>query len=338
MSKNIAVKGVAKLRRWLGASVCLIAAAQALASAGDGKTWGREEFRIRDPFILPEGDTYYLYESQPWLGGREVYVRTSKDLERWSDVKKAMEMPPEVKCIAVWAPEVHKYRGAYWLLTTLTFDPVDPAATNTPAYLRTIRPMMSEGFRDGKLQPRGVWVCRSERPEGPFKPVKMGSVTPPDWMCLDGTLWVEDGKPWMVFCHEWCQTGNGRMMAAPLSEDLSSFAAEPIELFRAACLEGARFVTDGPFLSKTADGGLSMIWSNFIEGSGYCILQCKSSTGTVAGPWSASKPIFTRDGGHGMVFRRFDGEYLLSLHQPNTRDERLHLFPLSLTDDGFALK
>ena len=30
-------------------------------------------------------------------------------------------------------------------------------------------------------------------------------------MCLDGTLWVEDGKPYMIYCHEWVETVDGEM-------------------------------------------------------------------------------------------------------------------------------
>ncbi|MGN0852918.1 MAG: family 43 glycosylhydrolase [Kiritimatiellia bacterium] len=310
-----------------------------LVSAGGAaapKLVSRDEFRIRDPFVLPEGDTYYLYESKPWSGGKGVAVRTSKDLERWTEKEMVLQLPPEVKNTAVWAPEVHKYAGAYWLFTTLTFDPVKPGDTDAPPYLKPIRPMLEKGFSGGALQPRGVWVFRSDRPKGPFVPVKLGSVTPQEWMCLDGTLWVEDGVPWMVFCHEWCQTGNGRMMAAPMSPDLASFTAAPVELFRAACLPGAGHVTDGPFLVKSDEAGLRMIWSNFLKGNGYCVLQCKSLSGKVAGPWTAQTPLFTRDGGHGMLFRRFDGQLTLSLHQPNSNNERMKLFPLRLTGEGLV--
>ena len=38
------------------------------------------------------------------------------------------------------------------------------------------------------------------------------AVTPDGWQSLDGTLYVDrSGKPWMVFCHEWLQVGDGQM-------------------------------------------------------------------------------------------------------------------------------
>ncbi len=301
-----------------------------LAQATEPATVSRDDFRIRDPFVLAEDGTYYLYESKPWSGGRGVAVRTSKDLERWSEKSPVLELPASNACTAVWAPEVHKYDGAYWLFVTLTFaaDAAHP-----------IQPLLQDGFKGGHLQPRGVWVFRSESPRGPFRPVRDGSVTPPGWMCLDGTLWIENGEPWMVFCHEWCQTGNGRMMAAPLSRDLARFTAEPVELFRAADAPGGGFVTDGPFLIRAKDGTLRMIWSNFVKDSGYSVLQCVSDSGTVRGPWKHLAPLYTRDGGHGMLFRTFGGQLTLTLHQPNTSpDERMRLYPAEETSTGLKIK
>ena len=337
MSKKIRPVPVA--RRWGLRSLALAWIALAWTARADGaaETLSREAFRIRDPFVLVDGGTYYLYESKPWSGGKGVAVRTSKDLERWTEKEMVMRLPPEVKSTAVWAPEVHAYKGAYWLFTTLTFEAVKPGDADAPSYLKPIQPLLAKGFAGGTLQPRGVWVFRSDSPRGPFVPVKMGPVTPSEWMCLDGTLWVENGEPWMVFCHEWCQTGNGRMMAAPMSDDLSRFTAEPVELFRAADAPNGGFVTDGPFLRRTRDGVLRMIWSNFIKDSGYCVLQCASASGSVRGPWKGHVPLFTRDGGHGMIFSRTDGTQLLTIHQPNTSPgERMRLFPIRETAAGFV--
>ncbi len=306
-------------------AVMLIASA---AGAEGKKLFTGDEFRIRDPFVLADNGTYYLYESKPWDGGKGVDVRTSTDLENWTEKEPVMTLPPEVNNTAVWAPEVHKYNGAYWLFTTLTF-PADPA--------HPIKPMMKNGGKGGHLQPRGVWVFRSDSPRGPFKPVKNGSVTPADWMCLDGTLWVEDGVPWMVFCHEWCQTGAGRMMAAPLNADFSGFTAEPVELFRATDMTGAGKVTDGPFLIKPKGSGLRMIWSNFIKGSGYCVIQSRSLSGRITGPWGMHTLLFRNNGGHGMLFRTFGGDLMLTLHQPNTGpNERMKLYPISVLPEGLS--
>lgn len=306
-----------------------------LGAAGGEATWARKDVYVRDPFVHVEGNDYYLYQSTRLGDGRiGVGVRRSSDLENWTAASAAAEIPKDVPCTAVWAPEMHTYDGKYWIFTTLSFAPVTEGA---PDYLVQPKAMTEQGFTGGTLQPRGVWIFVSDTPTGPFKPVKKGPVTPKDWMCLDGTLWVEDGVPWMVFCHEWCQTGNGRMMAAPMSRDLTHFTAEPTLLFKAADVPHGHCVTDGPFLFKTPDGTLRMIWSNFLAGSGYCVLQCASASGKVAGPWRDHKALYTGDGGHGMIFRDGKGRLQLSLHQPNSGGrERMHLYPVAPTKDGLV--
>jgi hypothetical protein len=40
-------------------------------------------------------------------------------------------------------------------------------------------------------------------------------------MAIDGTLWVENGTPYMVYCHEWVQIAIWDMELVPLAPDLS---------------------------------------------------------------------------------------------------------------------
>ena len=67
---------------------------------------------------------------------------------------------------------------------------------------------------------RGTQILKANSPFGPFELHSDGPVTPRDWECLDGTLWVEDGTPYMIFCHEWAQIVDGEMCA--LTPQLSS--------------------------------------------------------------------------------------------------------------------
>ena len=292
----------------------------------------RAEFRIRDPFVLADGGVYYLYESKPWDGGRGVFVRRSADLEHWTDKQQVMRVADDLPVRKVWAPEVHKYNGAYYLFVTLTM--ADGAYAISP---------LVPG-REKMFSPRGTWVYRAESPMGPFEPVRNGPVPPQDWMTLDGTLYVEDGQPYMVFCHEWCQMKDGLMCYAPLAPDFASFTAAPTTMFRASdAMAGAGFVTDGPFLYRSPkSGALFMIWSNTIRRDGrkdpdYCVFVRKSAGGRLAGPWSKDELLFGKDGGHGMIFKAFDGRLMLTLHQPNnTPNERMALFEVE--DTGAALR
>ena len=295
-------------------------------------TYARADFRIRDPFVLADGGTYYLYESKPWDGGRGVFVRTSADLERWTEKRQVMRVADNVPVRKVWAPEVHRFNGVYYLFVTLTLE--------KGAYpIETI----VAGHED-MVEPRGVWVYRAEKPTGPFTPVKNGPVPPQGWMTLDGTLWVEDGVPYMVFCHEWCQMKDGRMCYAPLAADFASFTAVPKEMFKASdAMPGAGFITDGPYLHRSQKtGALHMIWSNTVKRSDgkdpdYCVFVRTASGGRLAGPWSKDGMLFSANGGHGMIFKTFDGRLMLTLHQPNrTPDERMALFEVE--DSGETLR
>lgn len=51
------------------------------------------------------------------------------------------------------------------------------------------------------------------------------------------------------------------------------------------------------------------------------------------------KCLFSDDGGHGMIFKRFDGQLMLVLHQPNKRpNERGRLFELEDTGEALRIK
>ena len=295
-------------------------------------TCARADFRIRDPFVLAEDGVYYLYESKPWDGGRGVFVRTSRDLEHWTEKRQAMRVADDIPVRKVWAPEVHRYGGAYYLFVTLTLEKgAYPIAPLVPG---------REKFHES----RGTWVYRAEKPTGPFELVKKGPVPPQEWMTLDGTLWVEEGTPYMVFCHEWCQMQDGRMCYAPLTPDFTAFAAAPKTLFRASeAMPGAGFITDGPYLHRSSkSGALYMIWSNTMRRSDgkdpdYCVFVRTSTGGKLAGPWTKDALLFRANGGHGMVFKAFDGRLMLTLHQPNiTPAERMALFELD--DTGATLR
>jgi hypothetical protein len=146
---------------------------------------------------------------------------------------------------------------------------------------------------------KGCSILKSESPDGPFVEITKGHVTPSDWDAIDGTLWVDDeGQPWMVFVHEWISTddGIGRVAAARLSDDLTRFISEPVELFRADDAPWANIqVTDGCFLYKTSGGKLQMLWSNTFDKE-YRVGIAESADGRVDGEWTQFEaPLFSKD-------------------------------------------
>lgn len=289
----------------------------------------RNEIQIRDPFILPiaETKTYYLFGTTGpncWTGpqtGFDFY--RSPDLEHWEGPFPAFRPAPDFWADQnFWAPEVHPYRGAFYMFASFK----------------------AEGVQ------RGTQILKADSVEGPYLPHSDGPVTPRDWDCLDGTLFIDDeGQPWMVFCHEWAQIGDGTVCAVRLSPELDRAVGEPILLFHASEApwvidlnemwpETHGFCTDGPFMHRAADGTLFMLWASMGK-KGYGQALARSESGKITGPWiQNAEPLFGDDGGHGMIFRTFEGELRLSLHLPNdTPNERPHFLPLRETGNNLEL-
>jgi len=284
----------------------------------------RSEIQIRDPFILKYACQYYMYGSTDkdiWRGpGTGFDVYKSDDLDNWSGPIPAFRPPDSFWGTEnFWAPEVYEYENAFYMFASFI----------------------------GKGYKRGTAILKAENPEGPFYPHSQGAVTPKDWMCLDGTFYVDRNKqPWIVFCHEWVQIGDGRICAARLSDDLTKMASEPITLFSSTEAHWSTevyspshnrrgYVTDGCYMYRMKNGKLLLLWSCMGD-QGYCIAYAVSETGSILGPWKqAENPLFNRDGGHGMVFSTYDDRLLLSIHSPNkTPNERAVFLELKETADG----
>ena len=289
----------------------------------------RTDIQMRDPYVLPlpaEG-RYLLFgttDKNIWSGpgiGFDCYE--SRDLENWQGPIPAFRPPAGFwSNTQFWAPECHPWQGRYTLFASFA--------------------------RDGRQ--RGTQILVADRPEGPYGLHSDGPVTPREWECLDGTLHVDsDGRPWMVFCHEWVQVEDGEMCAIPLSHDLKRATGEPALLFRASDATWSRpfegngrrnnRVTDGPFLHRLSNGQLLMLWST-TGYEGYAMGYAVSESGGILGPWHQSpEPIYGKDGGHGMLFRDFDGRLLMTLHHPNdSPNERPTWLEVVESGGGLALK
>ena len=285
------------------------------------------ELRIRDPFILRFEGKLLLFgttDDDPWGGRGLGFDRyESIDGEDWAGPFPAFRPPADFwGRTQFWAPEVHLYRDRWWMFAT---------------------------FADGSGG-RGTQVLAAESPDGAFQPWSIGPVTPDGWMCLDGTLHVDEaGEPWLVFCHEWLQAGDGRIYAQRLSADLTRNEGDPHLLFAASDAPWARpfrntdtgyetsaYITDGPYLFRDADG-VAMVWSSGGDG-GYSVGLARSASGHVLGPWRhQDRPIVDSDGGHAMVFEA-DGGLALAFHQPNdVPRERLRVTALLADRDGYRL-
>ena len=144
------------------------------------------DINIRDPFVLCENGKYYLYGTRAKdfgqrVGGFDVYI--SENLTDWSEpVECFNSITYGINRGVNWAPEVHKYKGTYYMFATFTRE-------------------------NGRL---GTFALTAQSPLGPFEPHSKDAVTPEEWECLDGTLYIsENGTPYLVFCHEHTQIIDG---------------------------------------------------------------------------------------------------------------------------------
>lgn len=289
----------------------------------------REDIQIRDPYILVHDGFYYLYgttDKNCWSdSGTGFDSYRSKDLENWEGPFEAFRPDEEFWGDRnFWAPEVYYYKGKFYMFAS---------------------------FKSATAH-RGTQVLVSDTPDGEFRIHSKNPVTPDDWECLDGTLYVEDGEPWMVFCREWTEVVDGEMYAVRLSDDLSEAIGEPKILFFASQApwsvgsvntyfgrEKCVYVTDGPSMYRNENGELFMFWSSGCK-KGYAIGLAKSDNGKITGNWShLDELLFEENGGHGMTFTALDGKKYVTLHSPNnTPMERPCFFEIEENNGVPSLK
>lgn len=271
------------------------------------------DLRVRDPFIfanIPDS-TYYLHANS---GHESIICYASKDLQMWKLCGESFCPPPDFWGKRdFWAPDLYFYRGKYYMIATFGAD-------------------------EGK---RGVGILVSDRPDKGFVPLSDGSVTRPDWMCLDGSLYVDkEGNLWLVYCREWIEVSDGEIYAQRLSDDLSGMTGDPICLFKGSAADwpglitsGAKtgIVTNSPFIYTSEDGQLLMTWSSFLKNGEYAIGMAVSSSGNILGPWVNCPRSLNDDGGHAMIFYDFNGQMLMSYHT-NELPERIVLRPIHVEE------
>ena len=282
-----------------------------------------EEINIRDPFVMVHDGTYYMYGTRgknAFYGeqfGFDVY--TSKDLEQWEGPFEVFHRPENFFSKKnYWAPEVYHVNGRFYMFATFASQ--------------------KKGL--------GTVILAAGSPKGQYTMWSDGYVTPHDWRALDGTLYYsQDNKPYMVFCHEWKQVHDGTICAMPLSYDLREPIGEPVVLFSASEAKPFvrkqfffNFVTDGPFLIRTDDGKLHMLWSTMGE-KGYAEAMSHSDNDEIDGHWAVDENLlYDHDGGHGMIFKDLEGNYQLVLHYPNTFEKEHPVFmPLSYDNGTWKL-
>ncbi len=289
-----------------------------------------DELFIRDPYILQANGSYYLYGTKDF--GKFV-VYTSSDMQTWyyggvcfagasdfwgNDTSNSEQ--------AYWAPEVHAYNGAYYMFATFT--------------------------QAGTQNQQATAILKSDSPLGPFVQWSNGPITPSGHSCLDGTLYIENGVPYLIYAHEWqctCKSdGVGSMAYIQLSADLRTTVGSPVEWFDAdEYTDYSRLeqlfgkdnttVTDGPFVYE-ANGQKYLLWSTKLDGTYIQIATKFSYIGEDIHVKNSSTKLYSSDGGHGMTFSSANGADYLVLHTPNSGDTRAVIYYVINTNGMLTLQ
>ncbi len=292
-----------------------------------------DSIRLSDPCILADQAT-----NQYYMTGTGGLLWKSRDLALWEGPYRVADTDPDSwmgKKPQIWAAELHAYKGKYYYFATFTNE-----AVKIDTVAGTVIPR------------RASHVLVSDKPDGPFVPMADPTYLPADKPTLDGTFWVDqDGKPYMVYCHEWLQNQDGTMEIIALKPDLSGSEGAGKLLFRASSCPWSREkmpagilpnrVTDGPWLFRTATGRLGMIWTSWIF-QDYTQGVAYSESGTLDGPWKHEPaPITPPNFGHGMLFRTLEGKWLMSVHSHKDVRGRYvripHLFEVDLSGDKLVV-
>ena len=302
-----------------------------------------DSIRLSDPAILADQKTKMYY-----MTGTGGMMWRSSDLKLWEGPFRVTTfeadswMGPRPM---IWAAELHQ---------------TEPSTTGTDGWYYyfatfTNQAVIIDTVRGNTIERRASQVLRADNPMGPYRAFGDATYLPANRPTLDGTFWRDsDGKPYMVFCGEWLQNWNGTIEKIELKPDLSGTVGEPKVLFRASDSPWSREkndkgeitwnkVTDGPWLFRTATGRLGMLWTSWVfdvytQGVAY------SESGTLDGPWTQEPEPITPPGyGHSMLFQRFDGQWMMSVHH-HSNDARgrtvrtPHLFEVDLSGDKLTVK
>lgn len=294
-----------------------------------------DSIQLSDPFVLADPNTKMYY-----LTGTGGLLWKSKDLKFWDGPYQVAQPDPKSWMgprPMIWAAEIHYINGKYYYFATFT---------NRNIKIDTVG--------GNVIDRRASHILVSDKAEGPYVPFGDSTYLPANKPTLDATYWVDkDGKPYMLYCHEWLQNLNGTVEKIQLKPDMSGTIGTGKILFRASDSPWSKEkdkdgnikpnkVTDGPYVFRTATGKLGIIWTSWVydvytQGVAY------SKSGTLDGPWVQERdPITPPNFGHGMLFETFDGKTLMSIHSHQNNNGKYHrvphFFEVDLSGDKLIVK
>ncbi len=279
-----------------------------------------DRITIRDPFIMPHANGYYLYGTRIPARDDGFDACFSRDLVHWSFAGEVFTRPPE----AVWnqhqfrAPELYERNGRFYLFYAANSD-------------------------DGC---RGIGVAMGNSPLGPFLDGPYNPITPDHRDCLDPHLHTDPGGThWLLYSDQpTAGAGVPTLFAQRLSNDLTHLVDDEVPLVRgdaadwSVCPQDDRReqpdrVVEGACLIVGGDGTHYLMGSTH-GAEGYCVGYFTADK--LLGPYQP-RDLLIRGGGHNCVFTGPDGATrYTAYHNPNDPPgaERLHIDRLAIHEDG----
>ncbi len=267
----------------------------------------REDIRIRDPYVYVENEQYYLLGTTP---GSDLTLYMSRDLIDYKRIGCMVDDGVLAGYTDIWAPELHSYNGKYYLIVSVYREDLG----------------------------RGSMILVSNAIDQKFFPLTGKYITPAGWGCLDASLFIWKGKPYLFFSNEWLPApirgdGDGSLFVAELAWDLTTIVGDPHFIISGKYCGFSKqvhsadgkyhgYVAEGPYAIEE-NGRIALYWSTFTE-EGYCIVR--SVAEDIFDNYVFDRFVYLKDGGHCMVFTDLTNTKRLVFHQPNVSPyERLQL-------------
>lgn len=231
---------------------------------------------LPNPFVLHEGDTYYLYASQRGIYGANIQLRSGPDLEHLGPVIEAMpQIPAWATPGFMWAPDVRRIGDRYVMWFTAG----------------------AKRSRPGVMEPmKCIGVAMSASPAGPFvsadpEPAicqrdRWGSIDPRTFRDADGRLWLH----WKSDDNAEAKgDGHASIYAQPLAPDGRTLEGEAVRIVEADQEWEGRIV-EAPQL-VLAEGRYWLFYSaNWFNQPMYGIgvAECDGPAGPCRKPWTTA--------------------------------------------------
>jgi beta-xylosidase len=262
---------------------------------------------IGDPFVLKDGDQYYMYAtSTATIGFRAWQSDSMVDWEEKGLVYDIEQQTDQWATGDFWAPEVVKHNDKYYMT-------------------------YSARNKEGHLQ---ISVAVSPEPLGPFKDVSI-EIIKQSGSYIDGHIFFEDdGTPYFYYvkdCSENIINGYhvSQIFVQKMNDELTSLIGEPQLLLEPnqewEGLNGDYQWNEGPFVLKHKSKYYLMYSSNFYAstdyGVGYAIAD------DPMGPFKKAKenPILSKDlsngisgPGHNSVTTGLNGKTLYTIYHTHS--------------------